>query len=257
MTDPVTAERFDAVLFDLDGVLTSTARVHAVCWKQMFDEYLKARSEQTDEPFRPFDVTTDYRPYVDGKPRDDGVRSFLQSRGIHLPEGSPDDSPTTETIQGLGNRKNELVHRTIERDGVEVFHTSVRWAKRVRDRGVKVAVVTSSKNCDRILNAAGISDLFPVRVDGNTVTETGMSGKPAPDAFLHAAALLGVEPSRAVVVEDAVSGVQAGAAGGFGLVIGVDRHDDAAELHANGADVVVSDLGEFLTEARPTADASS
>lgn len=246
MESPVTAERFDAVLLDLDGVLTSTANVHAACWKEMFDEYLRQRASLTGEEFRPFDIATDYKRYVDGKPRYDGVRSFLESRGIQLPEGTSDDAPDQETVRGLGNRKDQLVKEMIERDGVVVFDRSIAWVKWLHDQGLKTAVVTSSKNCDHVLRAANLAALFEVRVDGNVVEEMGLPGKPAPDTFLRAASLLGVEPARAVVVEDAISGVQAGAAGKFGLVIGVARDGDPEALRANGADVVVADLGELL-----------
>lgn len=246
MNDPVTTDRFDAVLLDLDGVLTSTARVHAACWKKMFDEYLERRSQALADEFIPFDIQADYLAFVDGRPRYDGVRTFLSSRGIRLPEGRDDDPPELETIRRLSDRKNELVKLAIERDGVEVYAGSIAWVRQLRERGIRRAVVTSSKNCDRVLAAAGIEDLFEARVDGNVVEELGLAGKPAPDTFLRGAALLGARPSRTVIVEDAMAGVQAGAAGEFGLVIGVARHGNADELRANGAGVVVADLGEFL-----------
>ncbi len=242
----ITRDKFDAVLFDLDGVLTATATVHAKCWKIMFDEYLQNLASRTGEPFQPFEIATDYRLYVDGKPRFDGVRDFLRSRGIELPEGTPDDSPQTETVCGLGNRKNELINAVLESDGVESYEGSVALIRQIRGEGIAVAVVTSSQNCDAVLKAAGIGDLFSVKVDGNVIHDQHLSGKPAPDGFLAAAKSLGVDPKRAVVVEDAISGVQAGRNGGFGLVIGVARKGDSEELRNHGADIVVKDLGELL-----------
>lgn len=241
----VTPERFDAVLFDLDGVLTSTAEVHARAWKETFDEVLRVRAAARGEPFVPFDAVDDYRRHVDGKPRYDGVRDFLASRGIVLPEGEPGDPASAETVCGIGNRKNELVNRLFDTEGVEVFEGSLRWLRELRDRGIRTAVVSASKNCPRILEAAGLTGLFDARVDGNVATELGLSGKPAPDTFLEAARRLGVEPARAAVVEDALAGVEAGRAGNFGLVVGVAREADPAELEAHGADVVVADLGEL------------
>ena len=238
--------QFDAVLFDLDGVLTATAKVHASCWKKMFDEYLQKRTTRLGEPFHPFEIGTDYRLYVDGKPRFDGVRDFLRSRNIELPEGAPDDPPQMETVCGLGNRKNEMINAVIESEGVEVYGGSVALVHHILEKGIKVAIVTSSQNCDTVLKAAGISDYFKVRVDGNIIHDQHLAGKPAPDAFLAAAKTLGVNPKRAVVVEDAISGVQAGRNGGFGLVIGVARKGDAEELMEHGADVVVKDLGELV-----------
>lgn len=242
----VTGERFDAVLFDLDGVLTSTARVHAACWKKMFDEYLRKRAAERNEPFQPFDIETDYRLYVDGKPRFDGVRDFLKSRGIRLPEGTQDEPPGSETVRGLGNRKNEMVHKAIASGEVEAYAGSVAWVRHLRSAGIKTAVVSSSHNCEAVLKAAGIAGLFDVRVDGEVADRLRLTGKPAPDTYLTAAKQLGVDPKRAVVVEDAISGVQAGRKGSFGLVIGVARHHNGAELKANGADLVVADLGEML-----------
>jgi beta-phosphoglucomutase family hydrolase len=242
----LTPARFDAILFDLDGVLTDTARVHAACWKQMFDAYLAQRAAARGEPFRPFDIDADYRIYVDGKPRQDGVRDFLDSRGIELPEGKPDDPADRETVRGLGNRKNELVARAIATVGVDVYEGSVRLVEHARDRGLRTAVVSASANCAAVLTAASISDLFEVRVDGITLETLGLRGKPAPDSFLEAARELGVRPERAVVIEDAIAGVQAGRAGRFGLVIGVARKGDAAALSENGADCVVDDLAELI-----------
>lgn len=244
----VTADDFDAVLFDLDGVLTSTARVHSVCWKRMFDAFLERHAAETGTAFVPFDIDGDYKQYVDGKPRYDGVRSFLESRGIELPYGDPEDPPGKLTACGLGNRKDRLFNEVLREEGVEAFDGTIRWARDLRARGMKTAVVSSSKNCRTIMEAAGIEDLFDTRVDGEIAQRLGIPGKPAPDTYLKAAAELGVEPQRAVVVEDALSGVQAGRRGDFGLVIGVDRHGDADALRDNGADIVVADLAEMLEE---------
>ena len=243
---PITRGRYDAVLFDLDGVLTSTAAIHADAWKQMFDAYLSRRARERGEPFREFDIDSDYRHYVDGRPRYEGVRQFLESRGIQLPRGTPDSPETEESVCGLGNQKDRLVHRQIEAGRVQSFPASVEFLRIVRDRGFGTAVVTSSRNCTLVLAAAGINGLFDTQVDGNTIEDEGLAGKPAPDSFLRAAGRLGVEPARAVVVEDAISGVQAGRDGGFGLVIGIDRHGDADALCRNGAHVVVRDLGDLL-----------
>jgi len=242
----ITPDRFDAVLFDLDGVLTDTARVHAASWKEMFDAYLAQRSAARGEPFRPFDIDADYRVYVDGRARQDGVRGFLASRGIELPEGDPGDPPDRETVRGLGNRKNELVARAIAEVGVDAYPGSVRLVHHVRDRGLRTGVVSASANCAAVLRAADIADLFEVRVDGSTLARLGLRGKPEPDSFLEAARELEVKPGRAVVIEDAIAGVQAGRAGRFGLVVGVARKGDAAALAANGADRVVEDLAELI-----------
>lgn len=243
---PVTRDRFDAVLFDLDGVLTDTARVHAACWKRMFDDFLRRRAAEKNEPFEPFDIDADYGRYVDGKLRHEGVRSFLKSRGIDLPEGDAAAPPDTETVHGLGNRKNELIREVLASTGVEVYDRSVAWARELRNQKVKTAVVSASRNCRAILQSAGIEDLFDVRVDGEVAARLHLPGKPAADTFLEAARQLGVDPRRAVVVEDAIAGVQAGRDGGFGLVIGVARKGNAAALQESGADMVVGDLGEFL-----------
>src|SRR5262252_4778731 len=242
----ITRDQYDAVLLDLDGVITDTASVHAACWKQMFDEYLQKRATQRGEAFRPFDLVTDYRLYVDGKPRFDGVRDFLTSRGIQLPEGHPDDPPQVETVCGLGNRKNELVNKVIEDVGVEPYEGSVQFIHQLCRRGFKIAVVTSSQNCAAVLKAANLDAFFEVRVDGNTIHEQHLAGKPAPDTFLMAAQRLGVAPTRAVVFEDAISGVQAGRNGNFGLVIGVARTGNAEELRHHGAHLVVHDLAELV-----------
>jgi beta-phosphoglucomutase family hydrolase len=242
----ITRDRFDAVLFDLDGVLTDTAQIHASSWKRMFDEFLQRRAVARREEFHPFEIATDYKLHVDGKPRYDGVRDFLHARGIDLPEGAPEDGPDAETVCGLGNRKNDLVNAAIAAGEVVTYPGSVALVRRLRDEGIKCAVVTSSQNRAAVLEAAAISDLFDVAVDGNTIIELGLAGKPAPDSFLQAAKALGIPPKRAVVVEDALSGVEAGANGRFGLVIGVARHGDAEELKRRGAHVVVADLAELV-----------
>src|SRR6516165_9714978 len=242
----ITRDRYDAVLLDLDGVITDTANLHAACWKQMFDQYLQKCAAQRDETFRPFDLATDYLLYVDGKPRFDGVRAFLTSRGIQLPEGSSDDPPQIESVCGLGNRKNELVNKVIEEVGVEPYEGSVKLIRQLRDQGFKTAVVTSGQNCTVVLKAAKLDGFFEVRVDGNTIHAQQLAGKPAPDTFLMAAKLLGVEPARTVIIEDAISGVQAGFNGNFGLVIGIARKGNAEELKQHGAHLVISDLGELV-----------
>jgi beta-phosphoglucomutase family hydrolase len=239
-------DQYDAVLFDLDGVITDTANLHAACWKQMFDEVLEMRSKKTGGVFFPFDLDTDYRLHVDGKSRFDGVRDFLKSRGIELPEGRPDDPAQAETVGGLANRKNNLVNKFIEDRGVEPYEGSVRLIHQLRRTGFKIAVVTSSQNCDAVLSAAKLDSCFKVRVDGHTVLSQHLAGKPAPDMFLAAARLLEVEPARAVVIEDAISGIEAGSNGHFGLVIGVARKGNSEELHRHGAQMVVSDLGELV-----------
>jgi HAD superfamily hydrolase (TIGR01509 family) len=212
----------------------------------MFDAFLRRRSEQTGEPFVPFDPVADYDEYVDGKRRHDGVRSFLASRGIELNEGETADPPDAQTVHGLGNRKNELVLKLIERDGVEAYEGSVRYLHAARDAGLRRAVVSSSHNCRDVLRAAGIEDLLEERVDGDVTDELGLHGKPAPDTFLEGARRLGVPPDQAAVFEDALAGVEAGAAGHFGLVVGVDRVGQRDALHDHGADVVVDDLAELL-----------
>ena len=235
-----------ACLFDLDGVLTQTAKVHAAAWKEMFDDFLRERAERTGEPFEPFDRPTDYDEYVDGKPRLDGVRSFPESRGIELPMGSPDDPPDAETIHGLGTRKNARVMELIRAQGVEPYEGSIRFAKAARELGLRRAVVSSSTNCEEVLRAAGIDHLFEARVDGVVAERDGLAGKPAPDTFLAGARMLDVEPAAAAVFEDALAGVEAGRAGDFGWVVGGDRSGQAEALGARGADVVVDDLAELL-----------
>ena len=233
-------------MFDLDGVLTQTAKVHAAAWKEMFDAYLRDRAERTGEEFVPFDAHDDYDAYVDGKPRYDGVRDFLRSRGIDLPQGSPGDDPQAETIDGLGNRKNEIVLGLIREHGVEAYEGSRRYLEAARDAGMRRAVVSSSANCRDVVRAAGIEDLLEVRVDGVVAEREHLKGKPAPDTFLAAARELGVDARAAAVFEDALAGVEAGRAGGFGCVVGVDRVGQADALREHGADVVVADLAELL-----------
>ena len=232
-----------ACLFDMDGVLTRTATVHAAAWKQMFDEFLR---ERDGESFTPFDPEADYDTYVDGKRREDGTRSFLESRGIELPEGSPDDPAGAPTINGLSKRKNALVLDKLREHGVELYDGSVRYVHAAREAGLRTAVVSSSANTAQVLDAAGIADLFDARVDGLTAMERDLAGKPAPDMFLAGAEALGVPPSQAVVFEDALAGVEAGRAGRFAFVVGVDRVGQAKALKRHGADIVVKDLEELL-----------
>ena len=238
-----------ACLFDLDGVLTKTAVVHNAAWKEMFDAYLRERSRRTGEPFVPFDPGRDYDEYVDGKPRADGTRSFLASRGIELPEGSDDDPPGAETIHGLGTRKNEIVLRRIREDGVEAYESSVRYVRAARDAGLRRAVVSSSANCRDVLVAAGIEDLFEARIDGVVAGREHLRGKPAPDTFLAAARALGLGPQAAAVFEDALAGVEAGRVGRFRFVVGIDRTGQADALKKHGADIVVADLAELLGQS--------
>jgi beta-phosphoglucomutase family hydrolase len=242
-------EGIRACLFDVDGVLTDTARVHAAAWKEMFDAYLRERAARSGDRFVPFDSVVDYDEYVDGRRRYDGVRTFLASRGIELPMGDPSDPPELETISGLGNRKNGLVLALIRAGGVEAYPGSVRYVKAVREAGLRRAVVSSSENCGEILAAAGIDALFEVRIDGLVAAQERLRGKPAPDMFLAAARALDVPPAQAAVFEDALAGVAAGRAGGFGLVVGVDRVGQAEALLEHGADRVVSDLAELLEGA--------
>jgi len=236
-----------ACLFDLDGVLTRTAELHAAAWKQMFDRYLRQRATRLGTSFRPFDAKADYDTYVDGKPRSDGVRSFLASRHIVLAEGRADDPPGKETVAGLGNLKNEMVLRLIHESGVRTYEGSVRYVKVARSLGLACAVVSSSANCGEVLDAAHIRDLFDVMIDGIVARRLHLKGKPAPDSYLVAARRLGRTPKTAAVYEDALAGVQAGRAGRFAYVVGVDRVGQARALRSHGADIVVRDLAELLT----------
>jgi trehalose 6-phosphate phosphatase len=238
----------DAVVFDLDGVVTRTARVHAGAWKQLFDEFLRERSERLGEPFRAFDVKDDYLAYVDGKPRYEGVRSFLASRAIDIPFGDSDHGPDRETACGLGNRKDRYFEERLHREGVEVFSTTCALIGELRSRGLRTAMVTSSKHGGEIVELAQLTHLFDAQVDGNLAERLGLPGKPAPDVFVKAAEMLGTIPARTIVVEDAVSGVEAGRRGGFALVLGVDRGGQPEALRRSGADVVVQDLGELSAE---------
>ena len=239
-------DKVRACLFDLDGVLTDTASVHTKAWKAMFDAYLSQRAERTGDKFVPFDPTADYRKYVDGKKREDGVRSFLDSRGIQLPDGNPDDSGDAETIYGLGNRKNDMFQKVLEKDGVEVFDGSRRYLEAVSAAGLGIAVVSSSANTRDVLEITGLDRFIQQRVDGITLREEHIKGKPAPDSYLRGAQLLDVPPDAAAVFEDALSGVEAGHAGNFGYVVGVDRVGQAEALRRSGANVVVTDLAELL-----------
>ena len=241
-----------ACLFDMDGVVTQTATLHAAAWKEMFDEFLRLRAQATGTEFVPFDPHREYDDYVDGKPRLDGTRSFLESRGIHLPEGTPDDPPGTPTLYGLSNRKNDLVLAKIAAGGVQVYQGSITYIEAVREKGIRTAVVSASANAKQVLDAAGIEGLFDVRIDGVVAKQRGLRGKPAPDTFLAAAEALDVPPAHAAVFEDAQAGVAAGHAGHFALVVGVDRVGQAAELRAHGADIVVKDLSELLDHGGET-----
>jgi beta-phosphoglucomutase family hydrolase len=237
-----------ACLFDLDGVLTQTAVVHNAAWEETFNSLLRQRAEAAHEPFHPYDPGPDYNRYVDGRPRADGVRTFLASRGIMLPEGKPDDPPDADTVNGVGNRKNVILLRRIREGGVMVYEGSVAYLRAAAQAGLRRAVVSASANCNEVVSAAGLGDLLEVQVDGIVAREEGLRGKPYPDTFLAAARRLGVRPEQAAVFEDALAGVAAGRAGGFGQVVGVDRVGQADDLRAHGADVVVRDLAELLTE---------
>jgi beta-phosphoglucomutase family hydrolase len=239
---------FDAVIFDMDGVITKTALVHSLAWKTMFDEYLHSRKINHHEPFREFSHADDYLSFVDGRPRYLGVEAFLQSRGINIPFGQPDDEPGKETVCGLGNRKNEVFNKILENEGVALYESTLHLIQDLLARGVKVGLATSSKNCALILDKAGIAHWFETKVDGVVSAKLGLKGKPEPDIFTTASDNLGVKYARAIVVEDAVSGVQAGAKGKFGLVIGVARENNAPELKLHGADLVVADLSETSVE---------
>ena len=242
----IPVSQYDALLFDLDGVITQSMKLHAHAWKLLFDDYL--RNQAAGEDFVPFDLDVDYRTYVDGKPRYEGVRSFLDSRGFSLPEGDLSDEPSLETVCGLGNKKNEYFQSQLRKQKVDVYASSVKLLRNARARGMKTAVVSSSRNCKQIVDSVGIDGLFDTRVDGMEVEYLSLKGKPAPDMFLEAARRLEVQPSRAVVIEDAISGVQAGRRGGFGLVVGVDRTGHPEDLRENGADIVVTDLREITLE---------
>ena len=242
---------YDAVLFDLDGVLTQTASVNAAAWKNLFDAFLKQRSADPGEPFVPFDVDADYRRYLDGKSRYDGAAAFLESRGIDLPRGAPGDGPDVQSIQALGDRKDGYFLEILKQHGVEAYEASIVLAQTLRAQQIKTAVVSASNNCAAVLETAGIAQLFDARVDGIDVTRLELAGKPAPDAFLEAARRLGVEPARAVIVEDAIAGVEAGHAGQFGCVIGVDRSGQSQALREAGADVVVTSLAQVRVTAEP------
>jgi len=241
-------DRYEAAILDMDGVITRTARAHAAAWKKMFDDYLRERSGSEGEDFIPFDDRDDYYRYVDGKPRYEGAQSFLQSRGIDIPFGSPDDPPDRETVCGLGNRKNNYFLAHIREEGVEVYASTVDFVKMIKSREKGVAAISSSRNARAVLDAAGVRELFPVIVDGMDMSEHNISGKPEPDIFLEAARRLGVAPENTIVIEDARSGVEAGRAGGFALVIGIDRSGRNAGLRSSGADIVVSDLSEIRSK---------
>ncbi|MGH2982976.1 MAG: HAD family hydrolase [Solirubrobacterales bacterium] len=249
----IRTDRFDAVIFDLDGVITDTASIHGAAWKQMFDQFLMDRADREGEDQRPFSED-DYYMYVDGKPRFDGVGSFLASRGISLPRGQPGDPPTAETVCGLGNRKDELFLALLRERGVASFPSSIELLRRLRASGGRTAIISASRNCVQVLEAAGIGQLFDVKVDGVDADALGLDGKPDPAVFLEAASRLGVEPGRAAVVEDALAGVEAGHRGRFGLVIGVDRGRHGEALRERGADVVVGDLGAVRVSARGEDD---
>jgi len=236
----------EACLFDLDGVLTQTARVHARAWKETFDAFLKDRARKTGEEFRPFDEVRDYDEYVDGKPREEGVRSFLAARRISLPEGSENDQADADTVHGLANRKDALFLQLIHTHGVEAFEGSVRYVHAARAANLKLAVVTSSRHCSEVLTAAHMQGLFDAQMDGNVADARGLAGKPAPDTYLEAARMVGTAPAGSAVYEDALAGVQAGRAGRFGLVVGVDRSGQAEALRRHGADIVVKDLVELM-----------
>lgn len=242
------ARAFDAAIFDMDGVLTETAAVHSTAWKRMFDEYLRRRAQTRAEPLKEFSHAHDYLRYVDGRPRYQGVKAFLESRGIDLPFGEPSDPADAETICGLGNRKNEIFNHIIHSEGVRVYRSTVDLIQALQDAGIKVGLATSSKNSGLILAKTRTDPLFATVVDGITSERLGLKGKPQPDIFVTACENLRAHPARAIVFEDAVSGVQAGAAGGFAFVVGVARENNARELREQGADLVVTDLAELTVE---------
>ena len=252
-TAVIDAQQFDAILFDLDGVVTRTAVVHAAAWKQVFDTYLGKRAKDRGETFQPFDMVSDYQCYVDGKPRSEGVRSFLESRAITLPEGQPNDPPECETVSGLGNAKQAHFLALLQDKGVEVYDTTVAFICQAKAQGLKVAVISSSKNCARVLEASGLTHLFEARVDGVERERLGLQGKPDPSVFLEAAKRLGVDPARTAIVEDAIAGVQAGRDGQFAYVIGIGRDEHAKHLEAHGADLVVPDLSALTIDSHDAA----
>lgn len=251
MSRPLTLDHFDAVLFDLDGVLTPTADLHALSWQRAFDPFLEARSRVTGQPWQPLDIDQDYKCYLDGRIRYEAVATFLAARQIDLPYGSPTDPPGSDTICALGNLKDKLFEEILRADDLRAYPGSIALVEACRAAGVKIAVVSSSRNCEQVLNRIGILDWFPVRVDGKVAERLNLPGKPAPDTYLAAAKQLGVMPQRAVVIEDAIAGVQAGRAGEFGLVVGVDRHGAPDRLWQQGADRVIQDLAELLPLMRP------
>ena len=238
-------ENLDAVIFDTDGVITQTAGTHAKAWKRMFDAFLRDRSRREGVPFLPFDPDTDYRLYLDGKQRYDGVQSFLGSRGISLPFGGMDDPPDRNTVCGLGNRKNDYFLDELSNHGVKAYETSLEFIRVLRARGVRTAIISASRNCAQVLEAAGVGNIFDAKVDGIDAEKLGLAGKPDPAIFIEAARRLGVQPSHAAVIEDAIAGVEAGRRGGFGLVVGVDRTGHGDQLGEKGADLVVQDLAEI------------
>lgn len=240
----IDANDYDAFIFDLDGVVTETAKIHARAWKKTFDVYLKKRAKNGGE-YIPFDIATDYARYVDGIPRYDGVRNFLESRQIHIPYGSPEDSSESETICGLGNKKNKLFQEYIKEGNVFVYDSTIDLIKALRENKIKTGIISSSKNCTNILRIVHITHLFDTKIDGNDSVRLGLKGKPDPDIFIAAVRNLEVDPRRAAVVEDAILGVSAGKTGNFRLVVGIDRTHHAEELRKNGADIVVSDLSEI------------
>jgi HAD superfamily hydrolase (TIGR01509 family) len=245
----ISTSRFDAVIFDLDGVVTQTSAVHAAAWKRLFDGFLEERADAAGSAFVPFDLESDYRLYVDGKPRYNGVQDFLTSRGIELPWGSPSDAPGNGSVCALGNRKDELFVAEVKEHGVKTYPTTIALIHALHEAGLEVGLMSSSRNTAMVLAATGTTGLFDQRVDGVVSDQLGLAGKPDPGAYLETARRLGVEPVRAVVVEDALSGVEAGRRGGFGLVIGVDRLDQAGALLEHGADVVVPDLADVSLSA--------
>ncbi|NIP29506.1 MAG: HAD-IA family hydrolase [Candidatus Dadabacteria bacterium] len=246
MSKAITKDKFEAVLFDLDGVLTPTEKIHAACWKEMFDNFLRNYSKQNNTEFKEFEIESDYLKYVDGKPRYMGVKDFLESRNIDLEEGHPDAPSDEISICGLGNKKNELFNKKIKNEKVEVYNGSLMLVNVLKENGFKLAVVSSSKNCKKILSSAKLDKYFEIVVDGLVADHHGLKGKPDPETYMEACKLLSVSPIKSVVIEDAISGVQAGKNGNFGLVIGVARKNNENELIENGADIVVKDLGELI-----------